>query len=135
MGAGLDEFEKMKADAMLNAYDSDKYLYELKRDIEYFGIIVNKTERGKYYTLFITVPERSELTIELEPGHCNEAAGEYIAKYFKQKVQEYLDLGEKAETELKVKMKVYNRLWTLEDADTAVEKFERDWKSKESKGN
>lgn len=134
MGAGLDKFETMKANAMYNAYDGDKYLYEFKRDLKYYGVILNKTEKDESnFIVFIAVPERSELTVELEPKHCSEAAGEIIAKYIKQKLQEYLDLGEKAEIELKVKMKVYNKLWKLEDADKAVEEFENNWKS-ENKG-
>ena len=136
MGQFLDEFEKMKAEAHYKANNCEDYLQDLKKDLKYYGcsIIKNDIKQNEEtgtceeHILYLKVPERSELTIEIEKNYCKEAAGMDIAKYIKEKILAYFNSGESEDYNYPLKVRAAvekGKFWKLEDADRALEEYKK----------
>ena len=128
MGELLDEFEKMKAKAQFNGSGAKDVLYYLLKDIKYYGVIVSKTDvnhDNNQFIVYIKVPGRSELTIEIEKNYCIEASDITLAKYIKDRIISYMNTGHSTLIKVVVKAAIdYNKFWKLEDADKALKDFE-----------
>ena len=130
MGAALDELTKIYYDAM----GCEDLLQDFLRDMKYYGIITAKTDMDKenhIFTIYIRVPARSELTIEISKNHCVEAADIRLASYIKDKFMKYMTCGGTGDYKAVVKAAIDNdRFWKLEDADRALEQYERNKEKK-----
>ena len=134
MGTTLNEFEKMLARAYYDAMGCEDLLQDFLKDMKYYGVITAKTdmdEENHIFTLYIRVPAGSELTIEISKNHCVEAADITLARYIKDKFMKYMTRGGTGVYKAVVKVAIDDdRFWKLEDADSALEQYERNRKNK-----
>ena len=134
MGVALNEFGDMLARIYYDAMGCEDLLQDFLRDMKYYGVITAKTDMDKenhVFTIYIRVPARSELTIEINKNHCVEAADITLARYIKDKFMKYMTRGGTGIYKAVVKVAIDDdRFWKLEDADSALEQYERNRKNK-----
>ena len=132
MGQLYDEFAqsvcKVFERCAEEEYESNGYrkiMEKVVEDSRYWGIVMETKydEANNIVYFYLTVPKNSQLLEEFE-GVCTPMCGEVAAKIMKQRLLDYFKFTDSI-VNVKYKINPYRELWTLEDADKALENYKK----------
>ena len=125
MGVLFNEFVEKMAEIEFETSGARDMMEEIVGYAKYCGIHMSTSldEDNNIATTYLKVPKESELLEEYE-GVCRPMCGEVAAKIMKQLLIGYFNKCMIITIKPVVKYKIYDKKWTLSDADKAKEDYE-----------